>query len=58
MIADGVSRPAGVMPPFGHVLRPEEIDTLIAFIKTFWTPAQQAFQQERTRRADVESPLW
>jgi mono/diheme cytochrome c family protein len=53
MIADGVSRPAGVMPPFGAVLRPDEIRTLIAFIKTFWTPDQQQFQQERTQRADL-----
>jgi S-disulfanyl-L-cysteine oxidoreductase SoxD len=53
MIADGVSRPTGVMPPFGSVLRPEEIHTLIAFIKTLWTPEQQQFQRERTQRADV-----
>jgi hypothetical protein len=58
MIADGVSRPMGVMPPFGTVLRPEEIRTLIAFIKTFWTPEQQQFQQDRTQRADVEASLY
>jgi mono/diheme cytochrome c family protein len=57
MIAEGINRPTGVMPPFGHVLRPDEVRTLIAFIKTFWTPAQQQFQQERTQRADVEAPL-
>jgi S-disulfanyl-L-cysteine oxidoreductase SoxD len=54
MIADGVSRTAGVMPPFGSVLRSDEIRTLIAFIKTFWTPDQRQFQQERTRRADLQ----
>jgi mono/diheme cytochrome c family protein len=54
MIADGLSRPAGVMPPFGTLLRPDEIRTLIAFIKTFWTPDQRQFQQERTRRADLQ----
>lgn len=58
MIADGVSRPTGVMPPFGTILRSEEIRTLIAFIKTFWTPEQRQFQQERTHRADVEAPLY
>jgi mono/diheme cytochrome c family protein len=53
MIIEGVSRPTGVMPPFGAVLRPEEIHTLIAFIKTLWTPEQRQFQQERTQRADM-----
>jgi hypothetical protein len=55
MITDGVSRPTGVMPPFGTILRTEEIHTLIAFIKTFWTPEQRQFQQGRTQRADVEA---
>lgn len=54
MIAEGISRPTGVMPPFGTVLRPEEIRTLIAFIKTFWTPEQRQLQQERTQRADLD----
>jgi mono/diheme cytochrome c family protein len=52
MIADGIDRPTGVMPPFGSILRPDEIRTLIAFIKTFWTPEQLQLQQERTQRAD------
>src|SRR5262245_7984466 len=43
MIAEGIDRRTGVMPPFGHLLRPDEVRTLIAFIKTFWTPAQQQF---------------
>jgi S-disulfanyl-L-cysteine oxidoreductase SoxD len=54
LIAKGVSRPTGVMPPFGTLLRPDEIRTLIAFIKTFWTPDQRQFQQERTQRADLQ----
>lgn len=56
MIADGVSRPTGTMPPFGAKLRPAEILTLIAFIKTFWTPDQRQFQRERTQRADGDAP--
>jgi hypothetical protein len=57
MVVEGINRPTGVMPPFGHILRPHEVRTLIAFIKTLWTPGQQQFQQERTQRADVEAPL-
>jgi mono/diheme cytochrome c family protein len=53
MITDGVSRPTGTMPAFGAILRPDEIKTLIAFIKTFWTPEHLQLQQERTHRADV-----
>lgn len=56
MIADGVSRPTGTMPPFGAELHPDEIRTLIAFIKTFWTPEQRQFQRERTQRADGDAP--
>jgi mono/diheme cytochrome c family protein len=52
MIAEGISRPTGVMPPFGTILGPDEIRILIAFIKTFWTPEQRQLQQDRTQRAD------
>jgi mono/diheme cytochrome c family protein len=52
MIAEGLSRPTGVMPPFGTTLRPEEINTVLAFIKTLWTPEQLQLQLERTQRAD------
>lgn len=56
MIVDGVSRPTGTMPPFGVELHADEIRTLIAFIKTFWTPDQRQFQRERTQRADGDAP--
>jgi mono/diheme cytochrome c family protein len=41
------------MPPFGAILTPEEIHTLIAFFKASWTPEQQRIQWERTVRADL-----
>lgn len=40
------------MPPFEAVLSPEEIRSVIAFIKTLWTPEQRQLQWERTERAD------
>lgn len=36
------------MPAFGDVLTDEEIYAVLAYIKTFWTDAQRALQQERT----------
>ena len=57
MIAEGSNRATVVMPPFGRLLRPDEVRTLIAFIQTFLTPGQPQFQEERTQRADGETPL-
>jgi mono/diheme cytochrome c family protein len=60
-IREGTSRsqadlalPDLVMPPFGPILTPEEIRTLIAFCKAAWTPDQQHHQWERTERADLQ----
>ena len=36
------------MPAFGEVLTDEEIQAVLAYIKTFWTEEQRAIQQERT----------
>jgi mono/diheme cytochrome c family protein len=37
------------MPPFGDVLSPEQIQAVIAYLKTLWTPEQRAFQSEESR---------
>jgi S-disulfanyl-L-cysteine oxidoreductase SoxD len=59
-IRDGTSRAVPdltmtevTMPPFGAILTPEQIHTLIAFFKALWTPEQQRIQWERTERADL-----
>jgi mono/diheme cytochrome c family protein len=36
------------MPAFGGVLTDEEINAVLAYIKTFWAEEQRAIQQERT----------
>jgi mono/diheme cytochrome c family protein len=60
-IREGTSRARGdlampdvPMPPFGAILTPEEIRTLIAFFKASWMPDQQRHQWERTERADIQ----
>ncbi len=42
------------MPAFGNVLTDEEINAVLAFIKTLWTDAQRAVQQERTEAVRSE----
>jgi S-disulfanyl-L-cysteine oxidoreductase SoxD len=48
-----LAAPDVAMPPFGAILSPTEVRTLIAFFKAAWTPDQQRFQWERTDRADI-----
>lgn len=36
------------MPAFGDILSQEEIETVVAYIKTFWTEEQRMIQAERT----------
>lgn len=38
------------MPAFGKVLSPKEIDAVIGYIKTFWTPVQIEYQQKENLR--------
>ena len=38
------------MPAFGNALNPEEIDAVIGYIKTFWSPAQIEYQQKENIR--------
>lgn len=38
------------MPAFGEVLTDEQIETVIAYIKTFWTEEQRLMQAESTLR--------
>jgi mono/diheme cytochrome c family protein len=37
-----------VMPAFESILSDREIEAVIAYIKTMWTPEQQAMQRENT----------
>ena len=37
------------MPPFEDVLTPEEIQNVITYLKTLWTPEQRQFQWEETQ---------
>jgi len=37
------------MPAFGDVLSAEQIRTVIAYLKTLWTPEQRGFQVEESR---------
>lgn len=36
------------MPALGSALSEEEIEAVIAYIKTLWSPEQQTIQHERT----------
>ncbi len=40
----GVPQDAPRMPAWGDKLSDEEIDAILAFIKTWWTPEQRAAQ--------------
>lgn len=43
-----------VMPALGSTLSEGEIEAVIAYIKTMWTPEQQAIQRERTLTVRTE----
>tara|TARA_R110002167_G_scaffold366367_3_gene595488 strand:+ start:11223 stop:11651 length:429 start_codon:yes stop_codon:yes gene_type:complete len=44
------------MPALETVLSPKEIDSVIAYLKTLWTPKQRQFQQQESRlRSTVPS---
>ncbi len=50
VIEGGMGDPARFypMPALGDVLTDEEVQAVIAYIKTMWSPEQQAAQRERT----------
>ena len=37
------------MPAFEHVLSPDQIRAVIAYLKSLWTPEQRGFQEEENR---------
>lgn len=43
------------MPAFQRTLKPAEIDAIIDYLKTLWTPQQRAFQREESRNAPFPS---
>ena len=38
------------MPPFGDKLSPNEIEAVIEYLKTLWTPQQRRFQRDESRK--------
>lgn len=43
------------MPALGAVLDPEEIEDVIAYLKTLWTPEQRQFQAEKSEETSSSS---
>jgi mono/diheme cytochrome c family protein len=39
------------MPAFGHVLTDEEIEAVLAFIKSTWPERERAYQEDRSKVA-------
>lgn len=49
IILEGLSIPGRpVMPSFGSDLTADEVDAILAYVKTWWTSDQRAFQAART----------
>lgn len=40
----------GAMPAFGDKLSEEDVDVVLAFLKTWWTPEQRRTQEDVSRR--------
>jgi mono/diheme cytochrome c family protein len=45
------------MPAFQQALKPAEIEAVINYLKTLWTPQQRAFQREESRNAPIPSSI-
>jgi len=43
------------MPAFGQTLAPDEIQAVVAYLKTLWTPRQRRFQREESRNQPAPS---
>lgn len=43
------------MPGFGQTLQPAEIQAVVDYLKTLWTPRQRAFQREESRKQPYPS---
>lgn len=39
------------MPAFGRILKPDDIRAVIDYLKTLWSPEQQRFQADESRKA-------
>jgi len=50
-----VSRSAMPMQPFKDLLSPDDIEAVIAYIKTMWAPAQREAQASFTREMCFEA---
>jgi len=50
-----VSRSAMPMQPFKDLLSPEDVEAVLAYIKTMWTPAQREAQASFTREMCFEA---
>ena len=47
------SKVVGIMPPFEGTLSEQEITSILAYIKTWWSPEQRASQEEASRNWDA-----
>jgi mono/diheme cytochrome c family protein len=48
--------PESTMPPFRQQLDDQEIDDVLAYFKSLWSPAHRRFQDEQNRRAPMPLP--
>lgn len=51
IIAEGGQMPNSAMPAFGDKLTQEEMEAILAYIKSFWPPEIRDAQSDMTRRA-------
>jgi mono/diheme cytochrome c family protein len=60
MIAQGWRDPFNktqrlTMPAFEQILNPKEIENVIFYLKTLWTPKQRNFQMQQSRDSSAVS---
>ena len=51
IIAEGGQTPGSTMPGYAETMTRAEMEAVLAYIKTFWSPEQQAAQADITQRS-------
>lgn len=54
IISQGGSMPNSTMPAYGDSLSEGEIEAVLAYIKTFWGPREQKFQEQVTKQSATQ----
>jgi mono/diheme cytochrome c family protein len=54
-MAQGGTMPNRAMPGFGDKLSRDEMEAILAYIKSFWGPKELEFQQEVTKSMQEQS---